>query len=105
MMHSNEDSSGKLFPTTIDLDAERVDVSELHAQVLRRNGRVELRRGGESCVLLTRQELESLEEALQILSDSDAVRAVRDQIAFAAHLASPMLAEAFPVSNRSIHLP
>jgi hypothetical protein len=105
MMHSTEDSSGKPFPT-IDLNVADVDLAGLHQQVLRRNGRVTLRNGsnGEATVLLTQRELDSLEEALEILSNSDVVRAVRDQIAMAAHLATPPPIDEFATRERTMHL-
>lgn len=85
MMDAFFDSSDKTFPT-FDLDSDRVNLFDLHAQVLRQSGRVRITRDGQACVLMTQSELESLERALEILSDNEAVRGVRDQIAMAAQL-------------------
>jgi len=66
----------------------RVDVayaagvlSELHEQVCRRRRRVELTRDGECCVLISKDELNSLEKALEILADTDGFRTLSGKIA------------------------
>jgi PHD/YefM family antitoxin component YafN of YafNO toxin-antitoxin module len=66
---------------SVNLDLERIDVAELHRMVLKQTGRVELvTRDGQETVLITKSELRALEEALAILSDTQSVRAVREQL-------------------------
>lgn len=91
--------SGQPFPS-FDIDAAGVNLSDLHSHVFRNCARVELVRRGETCVLIAKHELDSLEKALEILSDNDAVRAVRDQIALVAHLAVPPPPPATSYSSR-----
>ncbi len=58
-------------------------LEQLHADVVRHKGRIEITLAGcdECCVLISKAELESLERALAILSDTDGVRAMSGQIA------------------------
>ena len=56
-------------------------LAELHEQVIRRQKRFELTRDGESCVLISKHELESLERALEILARTDTYRAMSRKIA------------------------
>ncbi len=55
----------------------------LHYEVVRYKGRIEITRNGcdDCCVLISKAELESLEQALAILSDTDGVKAMSGQIA------------------------
>ena len=64
-------------------------LEQLHADVVRFKGRIEITRQGcdDCCVLISKAELESLERALAILSDTDGVRAMAGQIATTAHSA------------------
>ena len=65
----------------VNVDVAPVNLSDLVRRVLKRNGRVELTSEAGDCVLLTRAELESLERALEILSDSDDVQQMRQDLA------------------------
>ena len=58
-------------------------LEKLHEEVVRFKGRIEVTRNGcdDCCVLISKAELESLEKALAILSDTDGVRAMSGQIA------------------------
>jgi PHD/YefM family antitoxin component YafN of YafNO toxin-antitoxin module len=58
-------------------------LAKFHAEVVRHKGRIEITREGsdDCCVLISKAELESLERALAILSDTDGVRAMSVQIA------------------------
>ena len=69
---------------------------QLHEYVTRTLGRVEITRPGsdERCVLISRQELESLERALEILSDTDDVRHICGRIAALAAATGPAVASA-----------
>ena len=55
----------------------------LHEEVVRFKGRIEVTRNGcdDCCVLISKAELDSLEQALAILSDTDGVKAMSSQIA------------------------
>ena len=94
---SYDNSDGRQFPS-LDMDGcdAATKFAEYHAQVVRRNHRVEVICHGESCVLISKIELESLERALEILSNTDAVQAMRDQIALTAALASSAGSPAVP---------
>ena len=58
-------------------------LAQLHADVSQNTGRIEITREGcdDCCVLISKAELDSLEQALAILSDTDGVRAMSGQIA------------------------
>ena len=58
-------------------------LAKLHEEVCGHKGRIEITREGcgDVCVLISKAELESLEQALAILSDTDGVRAMSGQIA------------------------
>jgi len=87
MIQSTGDFSGKPF-ATIDLERSEHRLSDLHAQVLRHHGRIELVCPGGVCVLISREELQSLEQALEILSRTDAVRAMQAEVAQVARAAA-----------------
>jgi hypothetical protein len=91
MDQSSGDSTGNPF-ATIDLDAaepSHVDLACLHAQVLGKYGRIELVRRAGACVLISKDELDGLERALEILSSTDTVRLMRQEIALVARVATP----------------
>jgi hypothetical protein len=58
-------------------------LEKLHEDVVRFKGRIEITRNGcdDSCVLISKTELDSLERALAILSDTDGVKQMSGQIA------------------------
>ena len=58
-------------------------LEQLHQDVVRYKGRIEITLEGcdDCCVLISKSELQSLEQALAILSDTDGVRAMSGQIA------------------------
>ena len=79
-------------------DHKRYDVSliasnlaQLHEFVTRTKGRIEMTRPGsdERCVLISQEELQSLERALEILSNTDNVRDIQLQIAQLAAATGP----------------
>ncbi len=104
MIDADYDSSDKPF-LTVNIDTDEIDLVDLHAQVLRRYGRVELVRNGEACILVSKPELDSLEKALEILSDNDTVRAIRNQIAMMAQFTGAEPAREAPMwgADRSIN--
>ncbi len=67
--------------STIDIDAAMAKLPDLHQHVVLHTRRIELRGGdGSSCVLISKTELDSLERALEILSDTEEVRAMRGHL-------------------------
>jgi PHD/YefM family antitoxin component YafN of YafNO toxin-antitoxin module len=58
-------------------------LENLHDEVVRFKGRIEVTRNGsaDACVLISKAELDSLERALAILSDTEGVKAMSGQIA------------------------
>ena len=112
MTDSSSEPTGNTPFASVNLDngnGDDINLVSLHAQVLSRNGRVELMRNGQSCVLISKRELESLEEALEILSNTEAMRAIRAEIAEVARLATPRApivpGYAPPSRIRSFNLP
>ena len=67
------------------------NLAHLHEFVTRTKGRVEITRPGseQRCVLISQEELQSLERALEILSDTDEVRSMCGQIAQLAAATGP----------------
>lgn len=66
---------------SLDLNSVRAAMEKLFEQVLRHQGRVEVMRDGQSCVLISKTELESLEKALEILSSSGDCRQMEQLVA------------------------
>jgi PHD/YefM family antitoxin component YafN of YafNO toxin-antitoxin module len=66
----------------LDIGDFRVALEQLHELVSRRNGRVEVRRNGcdDCCVLISKSELESLEQALEILANRSEPRAMEEEL-------------------------
>jgi len=58
-------------------------LQKLHEQVVRTTARVEITRDGcdDCCVLISKAELASLERALEILADTEQVRAMSEKVA------------------------
>ena len=78
---------------TYDVSLIASNLASLHEYVTRNDGRVEITRPGsdERCVLIGKNELTSLERALEILSDTDNVRDLRGKIAQLAAATGPQL--------------
>jgi hypothetical protein len=75
--------------TRVNVEASAVNILELHQMVHARSTRVELAtHDGTVCVLITKTELDALEQALEILSDSNEVREMREHLARVATVAS-----------------
>lgn len=65
------------------------DLVQLHALVVRQRGRVEFAAGnGDISVLISKHELDAVEKALEILSDTSDVRSMRDELARIAALSA-----------------
>ena len=83
---------------SMDVTAAAADLAKLHARVCLDRGRIEITRSGcdESCVLISRDELEALERALEILSTTDGAAAMRLQLR---GLAAELRVEPIEVGN------
>ncbi len=71
---------------TCDVTTVAANFARLHEHVTRTNVRIEITRPGsdQRCVLVSKEDLESLERALAILSDTDDVRDICGKIAYLA---------------------
>lgn len=67
---------------TLDIDALRAVMAKVHEQVSEHHGRIELTRSGcdGACVILSKAELQSLERALEILSETAEYRAMCENL-------------------------
>ena len=76
----------ELHTKTYDVGVLSQTLAQLHEFVTLRDARIEITRPGsdERCVLLSKRELVALEQALQILSDTDGVRDIAGKIALLA---------------------
>lgn len=75
----------------LELASEGVnpDLVQLHDLVVRQRGRVEFAaNGGDVSVLISKHELDAVEKALEILSHTSDVRAMRDELARIAALSA-----------------
>ena len=68
--------------------------ARLHQGVCQERGRVEIRDGDHTCVLISKEELETLEQALEILSNTSDVQKMARTIAALTHVVAqgPLLA-------------
>src|SRR4051812_34419357 len=76
--------------TAIEAREAAAIFERLHERVAIHRGRVEITRGGrdgngdlqlnDSCVLISKAELDSLEQAIEILSNTDSAAAMRDEL-------------------------
>jgi hypothetical protein len=91
MTHSSANRPSQSV-VSVNLDSDRFRIVDLHRQVLNDTARVELRsRDGQATVLISKSELDALEQALAILSDTEGVRGVREQLGrLAALTAGPL---------------
>jgi hypothetical protein len=65
----------------VELDQLPSDLHDLHRHVVGHTGRIELRDGdGAACVLISKSELDALEHALDILSQTKDVNEMRQQL-------------------------
>jgi len=76
----------ELHTKTYDVSVLSQSLAQLHEFVTLRDARVEITRPGseERCVMLSKRELEALEKALEILSDTEGVRDIAGKIALLA---------------------
>jgi hypothetical protein len=66
----------------LDMSLAKQSLESLHEYVVRRNGRVEIVKAGSpgTTVLVSKAELESLEQAIEILSKVEGAMAMRDEV-------------------------
>lgn len=76
---------------SLNLNQVQSDLLKLYQSVACQKGRVEIVDGAGSCecVLISKVELETLEHALELLSDTDDVRALTSRLAELAQAAEP----------------
>ena len=82
MSDVNSSGSGSSF-RTMDINEVGRALMDLHEQIVSRNGRVEITSGdgsGQRSVIISKAELQSLERALEILSDSEGVQAMAQSL-------------------------
>ena len=81
---------------SFDVSLIASNLAHLHEFVSRTKGRIEITRPGsdERCVLMSQEELQCLERALEILSDTDDVRNMCGQIAQLAAQTGPVVVAA-----------
>ncbi len=67
---------------TLDVNHVGSGLARLHEKIVRHRSRVEITRNGcdERCVIITKSELDSLEEALSILADTEGFKAMHAQV-------------------------
>jgi hypothetical protein len=67
---------------TLDLELLKQALTHIHEQVHGRHGRIEVTRDGcdDVCVLISKAELQSFEQALEILSATDTFKSMCDHI-------------------------
>ena len=72
---------------SLDVSHAQKELAKLYEKVARDKERVEITQPGteQRCVIISKEELDSLERALEILADSDQVKALRDSLS---HLAA-----------------
>jgi len=73
-------SEGSGF-TSMSIDQVQLQLSQLHKQVCRAKGRVEIHDGDNCCVLISKEELDALEQALEILSNTAQVQQIARTVA------------------------
>ena len=78
MMNSQQTEPQESF---IPIERLPTTLRDLHHLVVGHTGRVELRDGdGQACVLISKSELDALEHALDILSQTEDVREMREEL-------------------------
>ena len=83
--------------SSMSIDQVQIRFAQVHEEVCREKGRVEIRDGaGKGCVLISKEELDTLEEALEILSNTSNVQKMAKTIAALTHAVAqgPLVAPA-----------
>jgi PHD/YefM family antitoxin component YafN of YafNO toxin-antitoxin module len=92
---STTTSEGSPF-RTVTLEQADGRLGQILSRVCREKGRVEIRDGEHACVLISKEELQTLEEALEILSNTSDVKKIAQTIAAITHTVAqgPLVATA-----------
>ena len=87
--------------TSMSIDQVQLQLSQIHKQVCRAKRRVEIQDGDSCCVLISKEELDALEEALEILSNTSQVQKIARTIAALTHTVAqgPLVAGGRSTSN------
>jgi hypothetical protein len=85
----SEELSSSSRLSSVELRSAASSIEHLFEHVVRRTGRVQITRADEqSCVLISKAELDGIEQALEILSASESGVAMRDTVLRAVAAAS-----------------
>ena len=100
-MSESDESEGSTGFTAMSIDQVQLQLTQIHKQVCRAKGRVEIRDGDNCCVLISKEELDSLEQALEILSNTSQVQKIARTIAALTHTVAqgPLVATGRSTSN------
>ena len=82
--------------SSMSIDQVQLQLSQLHKQICRSKSRVEIQDGDSCCVLISKEELDALEQALEILSNTSQVQKIARTIAALTHTVAqgPLVARA-----------
>jgi PHD/YefM family antitoxin component YafN of YafNO toxin-antitoxin module len=83
---------------SMSIEQVQLQLNQLLAQICRAKGRVEIRDGDNCCVLISKEELDALEQALEILSNTAQVQKIARTIAALTHTVAqgPLIAVGAP---------
>jgi len=87
--------------TVMSIDQFQTRLAQVHEDVCREKGRVEIGHGKGICVLISKDELEALEQALEILSNTANVQKIAKTIAALSYAVAqgPLVAPAETAQN------
>jgi PHD/YefM family antitoxin component YafN of YafNO toxin-antitoxin module len=90
-------SEGSGF-TAMSIEQVQLQLNQLFVQICRAKGRVEIQDGDNCCVLISKEELDALEQALEILSNTAQVQKIARTIAALTHTVAqgPLVAVGAP---------
>jgi PHD/YefM family antitoxin component YafN of YafNO toxin-antitoxin module len=98
-MNDTSAMSSPLFQT-LDISDFRLALEQLHELIARGNGRIEIRRRGcdDCCILISKSELESLEQALEILANTDSAKLLHEEVRQLAKASTPICSSTAPTA-------
>jgi PHD/YefM family antitoxin component YafN of YafNO toxin-antitoxin module len=88
MSDGNGNGNGEIRFRFLTIDQAQKGFAQLHDRVCCDKGRVLIQDGDKTCVLISKEELEALEQALEILSNTSDVQKMARQIAAMTHEAA-----------------
>lgn len=90
-------SEGSGF-SSMSIEQVQLQLNQLFKQICRAKGRVEIQDGDSCCVLISKEELDALEQALEILSNTAQVQKIARTIAALTHTVAqgPLVAVGAP---------